>query len=119
MSKAKPPINLQEISLKEGQEVMDFPCAYALKVLGEQQADFDAFVVGIVRAHHIHVALLKEKSPSCGSHSIYDGTFTSRLIKGKGVTAAILEENNVYVFSESKIQSFEIFVKQNFLDKKK
>ncbi len=53
MSKAKPPINLQEISLKEGQEVMDFPCAYALKVLGEQQADFDAFVVGIVRAHHI------------------------------------------------------------------
>ena len=31
-------------------------------------------------------ALLKAKSPSCGSAEVYDGTFTRRLKPGKGVT---------------------------------
>ncbi|MCF6246113.1 MAG: DUF523 domain-containing protein [Desulfobacula sp.] len=71
--------------------------------------------LSVVRAHHSQVVLLKDKSPSCGSHFIYDGTFGGRLICGDGVTAAILKQNNVYVFSDSEIQEFEIFVKQSFL----
>jgi len=62
MNKPKRPINLQEISLKKGQEVMTFPCAYALKVLGKQQTDFDALVVSIIRAHKIP---LTEGAVSC------------------------------------------------------
>ena len=36
------------------------------------------------------IALLKERSPSCGSGTIYDRTFTGGLTAGDGVTAALL-----------------------------
>lgn len=48
-------------------------------------------------------ALLKEKSPSCGSGQIYDGSFTKTLISGDGVTAELLRQNGVTVFGESQI----------------
>ena len=40
------------------------------------------------------IALLKERSPSCGSGTIYDGTFTGGLTAGDGVTAALLRETD-------------------------
>lgn len=48
-------------------------------------------------------AILKERSPSCGSGCIYDGTFSSRKLCGKGVTAALLEANGIKVISEEQI----------------
>jgi len=48
----------------------------------------------------ITLALLKEKSPSCGSRHIYDGSFSKRLVSGRGVTAALLENHGISVFSE-------------------
>ncbi len=48
-------------------------------------------------------ALLKEKSPSCGVHRIYDGTFSDRLRPGMGVSAAMLEAAGLRVFSEEEI----------------
>ena len=41
------------------------------------------------------LAILQSRSPSCGVKEIYDGTFTGRLIKGKGVFAAMLEEEGI------------------------
>ena len=38
------------------------------------------------------LAILQSRSPSCGAKEIYDGTFTGHLVKGKGVFAAMLEE---------------------------
>ncbi len=49
------------------------------------------------------IALLKERSPSCGSGKIYDGSFTSTLIDGDGVTAKYLKERGITVFGESEI----------------
>lgn len=37
------------------------------------------------------LALLKSNSPSCGSGSIYDGSFTGTLIPGDGVTTEYLK----------------------------
>lgn len=54
----------------------------------------------IARAYDAHVAILKESSPSCGVHTIYDGSFSSKKIKGTGVTTALLEANGLNVFSE-------------------
>jgi uncharacterized protein YbbK (DUF523 family) len=54
-------------------------------------------------AHHIRIAILKDRSPSCGSHSIHDGTFSGRTIDGQGITAARLRLEGVRVFSESEI----------------
>lgn len=48
-------------------------------------------------------ALLKSHSPSCGSDGVYDGTFSGRIVPGRGVASALLEENGVKVFSERDI----------------
>ena len=48
-------------------------------------------------------AILKERSPSCGVHSIYDGTFSHKVIDGSGVTAALLKRKGITVYSEDEI----------------
>ena len=47
-------------------------------------------------------ALLKERSPSCGSGSVYDGTFTGTLMAGDGVSAELLKKHGVPVYGESR-----------------
>ena len=51
------------------------------------------------------LAVLKERSPSCGSSTIYDGSFSGRLTGGDGVTAALLRENGIAVYGESALES--------------
>ena len=51
----------------------------------------------------IKKAILKERSPSCGVHSIYDGTFSHNVIPGMGVTAALLKRKGITVYSEDEI----------------
>jgi uncharacterized protein YbbK (DUF523 family) len=46
-------------------------------------------------------AILKSKSPSCGCGKIYDGTFSGKLIKGDGVTVALLKKNKIIVITEA------------------
>ncbi len=53
--------------------------------------------------HNIKLAILKEKSPSCGVYNIYDGTFTGTLIKGSGITTTLLKENGIQVLNETDI----------------
>ena len=52
------------------------------------------------------LAILKERSPSCGHGSIHDGSFTGALTPGDGVTAALLRENGIEVIGESEIEAF-------------
>ena len=57
----------------------------------------------LAKKHNIVIATLKSNSPSCGNHSIYDGTFSGSKISGMGVTAALLSENGIKVFNEQQI----------------
>ena len=57
------------------------------------------------QAHDVRVAILKEGSPSCGSSYVYDGTFTRSRVAGEGVTAALLRERGVVVFSEEQLDA--------------
>lgn len=57
----------------------------------------------LCRQHDIRFALLKESSPSCGRNTIYDGTHSGIKIAGLGLTAALLEESGVKVFSEAQM----------------
>ena len=50
-------------------------------------------------------AILKARSPSCGCHQIYDGTFSRRLVAGEGVTAAALRSAGVQVRSEEDVEA--------------
>ncbi len=46
-------------------------------------------------------AILKARSPSCGSSQIYDGTFTKVLIQGQGLTSELLRQHDVKVYNEN------------------
>ena len=67
----------------------------------------------ICKEENIKVALLKSKSPSCGNKEIYDGTFSSNLINGQGLTAKLLEENGIKVFNENELKELNKFIKTN------
>ncbi|NLU49975.1 MAG: DUF523 domain-containing protein [Syntrophomonadaceae bacterium] len=47
-------------------------------------------------------AVLKARSPSCGSGKIYDGTFSGRLRPGDGVTTALLRQHGIEVCSDEE-----------------
>ena len=53
-------------------------------------------------------AILKARSPSCGSGQIYDGSFSKKLIFGDGVAAKLLKENEILVFSEDEIGQLDV-----------
>lgn len=53
----------------------------------------------------IKIAILKDGSPACGVHQIYDGSFSNRKIKGMGITASLLSKNGIKVISEDEIQT--------------
>ena len=55
----------------------------------------------LARRYGCKAALLKEKSPSCGSGLIYDGSFTGTLVTGDGVAAEELKKEGLIVFGES------------------
>ena len=57
----------------------------------------------LARRYDCKAALLKEKSPSCGSGQIYDGSFTGTLVTGDGVAAQMLKEEGLIVFGESDV----------------
>ena len=58
----------------------------------------------IAKKEGVQIAILKSKSPSCGNKQIYDGTFSRRLIDGKGITVKHLEENGIKVIDENELE---------------
>ena len=48
-------------------------------------------------------AVMKARSPSCGSGMIYDGTFTGTRIDGDGVAVQLLKKHGIRVITEEEI----------------
>ena len=48
-------------------------------------------------------AILKQRSPSCGSGQIHNGKFDGGLVDGWGVAAQLLRDNGIVVYSEDEI----------------
>ena len=48
----------------------------------------------------IHAALLKERSPSCGVHCIYDGSFTGNVVPGAGLLAERLRSRCIPLYCD-------------------
>ena len=51
-------------------------------------------------------ALLKARSPSCGSGSIYDGTFSGTRAPGDGMTVQMLKAEELMIFDEEHWPDF-------------
>ena len=60
-------------------------------------------VLKLAKLFGIKKVILKQRSPSCGCGQIYDGTFSEKLIKGDGVTAALLKRNGIEVLTEEDL----------------
>ncbi len=60
-------------------------------------------VLKLARLYDCKLAILKEKSPSCGAGKIYDGSFSGTLIEGNGITAEVLMQHGIQVVGESKV----------------
>lgn len=62
-----------------------------------------AQAVKLAAASRAAGAVLKARSPSCGCHEVYDGSFTRTRVPGQGVTARALSEAGVPVWSEEDV----------------
>ncbi len=61
--------------------------------------------LALARQHGCRHALLVDGSPSCGSATIHDGSFSGRRHTGVGVTTAVLEAAGIVVFAETGIDA--------------
>ena len=59
-----------------------------------------ARVMNAIRDKKIDLAILKSRSPTCGVHEIYDGTFSEKRIKGEGLLTKELRRNRIPVVDE-------------------
>ena len=57
----------------------------------------------LCRLFSCEAAVLKAKSPSCGLGCVYDGTFSGTLRPGDGVTAGLLKNSGVPVYTEENL----------------
>lgn len=55
----------------------------------------------------IKKAILKSGSPSCGKDTVYDGSFSGILVPGEGITAKVLREAGINLFSETDLQELQ------------
>jgi len=62
-----------------------------------------AHAVQVANATGATRAILKARSPSCGCHEIYDGSFTRTRVAGEGVTAQALRRAGLEVVSEEDV----------------
>lgn len=77
------------------------------KVISEKGDDVtDYFVRGATIAlkksleSGAKIAILKEKSPSCGTKFIYNGEFNGTLIKGSGVFSSLISQKGIKILTE-------------------
>ena len=95
-----------EIPGGQGSEVLDGRVP-VLDIAGRDVSA--AFVAGadaavqLAARHGIRYAVLKARSPSCGNHETYDGSFSGTRVTGEGVTAAALRRHGVQVFNENEL----------------
>lgn len=61
--------------------------------------------VRLAKASGAAGAVLKARSPSCGCHEVYDGSFSRTRVHGEGVTARALREAGVPVWSEEDVEA--------------
>ena len=75
-------------------------------VTGEFLLGADA-ALQTAKKYGCEIAILKDRSPSCGSNGVYDGSFSHKLREGMGKTAAVLAGYGLKVYGESQIELLE------------
>lgn len=101
------PREIHEIADGTGEDVLDGK-ARVMSISGADHTNnFLKGAEATLRAaleNGVSVAIMKARSPSCGTHNVYSGKFDGTLKDGSGVTAAILKRNGIKVFNESETE---------------
>ena len=63
-----------------------------------------ASILAQLEAEDIQCAVLKARSPTCGVHQIYDGTFSGKLTDGAGVLAQALQDAGYVVLDNEDLE---------------
>lgn len=58
----------------------------------------------LAKYYNVSLAIMKERSPSCGCKIIYDGTFSGKRVEGNGVAVDALLQAGIKVYGESEIE---------------
>ena len=72
----------------------------------------EAFMKGAHRTlevalkHQIRCAIFKDRSPSCGCNTVFDGSFSGRLVPGQGLTTALLRQYGISVLTEESAPAY-------------
>ena len=66
--------------------------------------------VRLAEENQVVCCIMKQRSPSCGSKIIYDGTFTGSKIKGEGIAVRKLRKEGFKVFGEEDIEEVKSFI---------
>ena len=94
-----------EIKGGDGEDVLDSKA----KVFTERGLDVTEnilkaakVILDFCKQAKVKKAIFKERSPSCGKNFIYDGSFSGKIIKGKGVVTALFQREGIEVISEEE-----------------
>ncbi len=111
------------------ERLADLPCPRSpCEVQGDKVVNRDgedlteAFLRGaelamaLTRRHGCSRAVLKARSPSCGSGMIYDGSFSKRLIPGDGLWTRLLRQSGMDIQSEETCISGGLMSEKSGLD---
>ncbi len=66
-------------------------------------------LLGAADRRRVRAAVLKERSPSCGVHCIYDGSFSGRLIPGSGKLAERLRSWSVPLYCDEHLDPSAVY----------
>lgn len=88
------PIEIRDgVVVSRDEVIVDAAIRDAVVQILEQRKDED-----------IECAILKARSPTCGVHQVYDGTFTGTLVDGAGVLAQALKEAGYAVMDNEDLE---------------
>ena len=98
----------QIIEKGSGEDVLD---GNSRVINRDGKVDTQSFIRGAEEALHLaklvnaKIAILKERSPSCGVNKIYNhlNKKEDNLVEGRGVAAALLKRNGIQIFSEEDL----------------
>ena len=96
---------LKEIFSKEIMVLDELGLLFLARGLARVEKRKEALIVlEKIKDEDIDLAILQSRSPTCGVNQIYDGNFSGKLIKGKGLFAKALIKNKYKIIDSEDIR---------------
>lgn len=112
------PVPRPPCEIEPGTQAEDVLCGRA-RILSSCGSDCSAPYVRGARAalaaaerSGARIALLKARSPACSPQGVYDGSFSGRLVPGRGIAAELLASRGIALFSEETLPGFACALRQ-------